>query len=115
MSWGGSVVFEWSARKSCAFAQKNFREDENLFFRSVTGLAAVGTARGHCNESAEDALGRTSLPHCNVGCAGTLDGILGCNQFGSFSVFIFEKANVCLNETLSIYESILNIKIKNRK
>ena len=66
---GGLVVFEWSARKSCAFAQKNFREDENLFFRSVTGLAILGTARGHCIESAEDAPGRTSLPHCNVGCA----------------------------------------------
>ena len=36
--------------------QKNFREDENLFFRSVTGLAILGMARGHCIESAEGAL-----------------------------------------------------------
>ncbi len=55
--------------------QKNFPTDENLFFRSVTGLAIVGMARGHCIESAEGALGRTSLPHCNVGCAVTLSEI----------------------------------------
>ena len=56
--------------------QKNFREDENLFFRSVTGLAILGMARGHCIESAEDALWRTSLPHCYVGCAITLNGMV---------------------------------------
>ncbi len=60
--------------------QKNFHEDENLFFRSVTGLAIVGIARGHCIESSEGALGRTSLPPCNVGCAVTLGGILLCQR-----------------------------------
>ena len=28
--------------------QKNFQTDENFFFRSFTGLASVGLARGHC-------------------------------------------------------------------
>ncbi len=47
-----------------AILRANLAQSQDLLFWD--------SARGHCIESAEGALGRTSLPHCNVGCAETL-------------------------------------------